>query len=105
MSLRWRIALGLALIAALVCAVGAAGAYLTTKNQLENSIDDSLLARVASSSVARGPDFGGDPGRAVPAGRRVSAAGRSSSPPRPRRSSALDGTITKCIAGRRRRCP
>jgi two-component system sensor histidine kinase MprB len=54
MSLRWRIALGLALIAALVCAFGAVGAYVTTARQLENSIDDSLLAR-ARAAQDRGP--------------------------------------------------
>lgn len=52
MSLRWRIAVGLASIAAMVSAFGAAGAYLTTSNQLQRSVDDSLLARAAS--------FGGD---------------------------------------------
>ncbi len=60
MSLRWRIALGLALIAALVCALGATGAYLTTKNQLENSIDDSLLARVQGAGSRPDPRGGPD---------------------------------------------
>ncbi|MGZ4735176.1 MAG: HAMP domain-containing sensor histidine kinase [Acidimicrobiia bacterium] len=60
MSLRWRIALGLALIAALVCALGATGAYLTTKHQLESSIDDSLLARAQALNARGGFGPGGD---------------------------------------------
>ena len=60
MSLRWRIALGLALIAALVCAFGAVGAYVTTSRQLETSLDDSLLAggRTAAMRTA-GPGASG----------------------------------------------
>ena len=45
MSLRWRIAVGLAVIAGIVCAFAATGAYLTTKRQLQNSVDESLVAR------------------------------------------------------------
>ena len=44
MSLRWRIAVGLAVIAGVVCAAAATGAYLSTKQQLQNSVDESLLA-------------------------------------------------------------
>jgi two-component system, OmpR family, sensor histidine kinase MprB len=98
MSLRWRIALGLGLIAALVCALGTTGAYLTTKNQLENSIDDSLLAR-AQTINARGPQP--DP-RDQP-----DAAGRLGGCPPPglvQPASAAQvvssgGLVTKCIAG------
>jgi hypothetical protein len=42
MSLRWRIALGLAAVAALVGAFAAAGAYLTTARQLRNSVARGL---------------------------------------------------------------
>ena len=46
MSLRWRIAVGLAVIAALVCAFGATGAYLDDRSdQLQNSVDESLARR------------------------------------------------------------
>lgn len=95
MSLRWRIALGLALIAALVCALGAAGAYLTTKNQLENSIDDSLLAR-SQSFGSRQPAFDGGPterrlGLCPPPGLVQPAAAAQVVAP--------DGTVDKCIEG------
>jgi hypothetical protein len=65
MSLRWRIALGLALIAALVSTIGATGAYLTVSRQLGTSVDDSLLGRAATFANPRfGPDER-DPQRAV----------------------------------------
>ena len=49
MSLRWRIALGLALIAALVCAHRRDRRVPhRRRDQLENSIDDSLLGRAAT---------------------------------------------------------
>ncbi len=44
MSLRWRIAVGLAVIAGIVCALAATGAYLSTKQQLQNSVDESLVS-------------------------------------------------------------
>jgi two-component system sensor histidine kinase MprB len=43
-SLRWRIAAGLGVIAALVMAFGATAAYLSTAQRLENSIDESMQA-------------------------------------------------------------
>ena len=57
MSLRWRIALGLAAVAALVGALCATGAYVTTSRQLRDSVDETLLARAED---ARRP---GPPGR------------------------------------------
>ena len=45
MSLRWRIAAALGLVAALVCAFGAIAAYVSTSQRLEDSVDESLLAR------------------------------------------------------------
>ena len=45
MSLRWRIAAALGVVAALVCAFGAIAAYVSTSQRLENSVDESLLAR------------------------------------------------------------
>jgi two-component system sensor histidine kinase MprB len=54
MSLRWRIAIGLAVIAALVCALGAATAYVTTRNRLESNVDDSLLAGARAAELRPG---------------------------------------------------
>ncbi len=45
MSLRWRVALGLALVAALVGAFAAVGSYVTTARQLRSGVDETLLAR------------------------------------------------------------
>ncbi|MCU0267990.1 MAG: HAMP domain-containing histidine kinase [Acidimicrobiales bacterium] len=47
MSLRWRIALALAGVAAVVGTLAAAGAYLATRAQLEQAVDDSLESRAA----------------------------------------------------------
>jgi two-component system sensor histidine kinase MprB len=44
MSLRWRIAAGLGVIAALVCAFGAAAAYISTSDRLQAGIDASMRA-------------------------------------------------------------
>ena len=51
-SLRWRIALGLALVAALVGAFAGVGAYVTTVRQLSSAVDESLVTR-AATLVAR----------------------------------------------------
>ena len=58
MSLRWRIALGMAAIAALVSTLGAVAAFLNTADRLETSIDESLLstARDLSAAPDRSPD-------------------------------------------------
>jgi two-component system sensor histidine kinase MprB len=63
MSLRWRIAAALGLVAALVCAFGAIAAYVSTSQRLQNSVDESLLARRVDLSHIHGPggDFGGGP--------------------------------------------
>jgi len=97
MSLRWRIALGLALIAGLVCALGAAGAYFTTANQLQNSLDDSLLAG-ARTAVSRGgpgplnvPDEFTFNVRCPPPG--------VVQPANAAQVVAEDGTVVKCIEG------
>ncbi len=107
MSLRWRIAIGLALIAALVSTIGAAGAYLTTKKQLQDSVDDSLLARTAGFD-ARGPRPGAGEGNGViPGGQ----AGQGfvftfgCPPPGAAQTASIiqvtsaDGVVTKCIDG------
>src|SRR5690349_10287107 len=62
MSLRWRIAIGLAVIAALVCALGAATAYVTTRNRLESAVDDSLLAGARAAELRPGNRPGGPVG-------------------------------------------
>ncbi len=74
-SLRWRIALGLALIAAIVGTAAAAGAYLSTAQQLENGVDESLVSRTRDANVgplgprSRRPIFAGcpQPGELQPA--------------------------------------
>ena len=56
MSLRWRIALGLALVAALVGAFAGVGAYVTTVRQLSSSVDESLVTRAATLVRGDGDD-------------------------------------------------
>jgi two-component system sensor histidine kinase MprB len=95
MSLRWRIAVGLAVIAGIVCAAAATGAYLSTKAQLQNSIDESLVQRTHDANQRGGPrpgfpgGFDDDdcpqPGALQPA----SAAQLVDE----------DGSITQCILG------
>jgi two-component system sensor histidine kinase MprB len=93
MSLRWRIALGLALIAAIVGAAAATGAYVSTAQQLENGVDESLLSRTRDANAgplgprARRPAFAGcpQPGELQPA-----AAAQLVNDA---------GAITQCIAG------
>lgn len=93
MSLRWRIALGLALIAAIVGTAAAAGAYLSTAQQLENGVDESLVSRTRDANIgplgprSRRPVFAGcpQPGELQPA-----AAAQLVGP---------SGAITQCIAG------
>jgi two-component system sensor histidine kinase MprB len=63
-SLRWRIAAGLGVIAALVCAFGAAAAYISTSQRLEASIDASMLA--SADALRHSDDGGGDHGTPQP---------------------------------------
>jgi two-component system sensor histidine kinase MprB len=98
MSLRWRIALGLGIIAALVCALAAAGAYFSTANQLDDSIDESLRAGAQAALVRRpgppgrpgGPGGFGDGGCPPPGVLGPASAAQVVAP---------DGTVTSCIAG------
>lgn len=64
MSLKWRIALGMAAIAALVSIFGATAAYLNTEDRLRSSLDESLLgkARDISTPAPQRPGDGGRPG-------------------------------------------
>jgi two-component system, OmpR family, sensor histidine kinase MprB len=60
MSLRWRIALALAVLGAVVAAVAALGAFLMTQDQLSSALDESVSTR--AREVGNGPD--GPDGRA-----------------------------------------
>ncbi|HMK12431.1 MAG TPA: HAMP domain-containing sensor histidine kinase [Acidimicrobiales bacterium] len=97
MSLRWRIAVGLAVIAGIVCTAASVGAYLSTKQQLLNSIDESLVARSHDANDDRGPNFGGRPG---PGGQRNGCPQPGDlQPSSAAQIVAPDGTITQCILG------
>ena len=67
MSLKWRIALGMAAIAALVSIFGATAAYLNTQDRLQSSLDESLLGKAHDIANA-GPLRPGDGGRPGPGG-------------------------------------
>jgi len=97
MSLRWRIAVGLAVIAGIVCTAASVGAYLSTKQQLLNSIDESLVARTHDANDDRGPGLGGRPG---PGGERNGCPQPGDlQPSSAAQIVAPDGTITQCILG------
>lgn len=57
MSLKWRIAVGMAVIAALVAAFAATAAYLSTASRLHDNLDQSLL----DAAARLGPNPGGGP--------------------------------------------
>jgi two-component system sensor histidine kinase MprB len=107
MSLRWRIAAALGLVAALVCAFGAIAAYVSTSQRLENSVDESLLARRFDLSDVRGPGgFDGGPTTTASGGDdpRFQRPGTCPQPSTfaPATSAqfiAVDGTRTSCIEG------
>ena len=132
MSLRWRIAAGLGVIAALVSAFGAAAAYISTSQRLESSIDSSMLA--SANELQRSDSGGGsdhtspqptgsatttaavlDSGRGPRPARTTAGSNgpraarrRASSSPRPRRSASAP-TERHCVHRRRphdprRRC-
>jgi two-component system sensor histidine kinase MprB len=54
-SLKWRIALGMAAIAALVSIFGATAAYLNTQDRLQSSLDESLLGKAHDITNGGGP--------------------------------------------------
>jgi two-component system sensor histidine kinase MprB len=97
MSLRWRIAIGLALIAALVCALGAAGAYVTTRNQLDDGIDESLVGGVRAVTLRPGGPGGGPerPGASFVRG----CPPPGIVPGTAAQIVSADGTITSCLEG------
>ncbi len=98
MSLRWRIALSMAAIAALVSAFGATAAYLNTADRLSASIDESLLAKAADLSFTSGggphhDDQGrGDGPSGCPLGGTVEPATAAQTVSR-------DGTVVQCLDG------
>jgi len=53
-SLRWQIAVALAVVAAAVGAAAGVGAYLTTERELRQSVDDSLVVVAARTTDHRG---------------------------------------------------
>jgi len=62
-SLKWRIALGMAAVAVLVSVVGAVAAYLTTEDRLRSSLDESLLGRAHDVATPRPQDQPSNRGR------------------------------------------
>jgi two-component system sensor histidine kinase MprB len=117
MSLRWRIAAALGVVAALVCAFGAIAAYVSTSQRLEDSVDESLLARATDLSrmhEPRGDDGGGGGG----GGPKTTSAGDDDdhgfqyptgcpapsafAPATAAQVVSFDGTVTPCIEGSHR---
>ena len=91
MSLRWRIALGLALVAALVGAFAAVGAYVTTARQLSSSVDETLLTRAQTLVKGDGDDRG-------PIGPFVRCPVGTLQPAAALQIVAADGRFLQCIA-------
>ena len=124
MTLRWRLALGLGLITALVIGFVGVGAYLAVADRLENSVDESLRERAAEVTKAyednreHEPRPGGqtaptNPGAATQAAQSGDGDGDDSPFTRPTQcppAGAMqpaagaqvvddDGTVTVCIEG------
>jgi two-component system sensor histidine kinase MprB len=107
MSLRWRIAAALGVVAALVMAFGAIAAYISTSRNLRDSVDESLLARAADYS--RIPREVGPPGNRTTASQDEDDEGfqrptgcpqaGAFAPATAAQSVDVDGTVTKCIEG------
>jgi two-component system sensor histidine kinase MprB len=101
-TLRWRIALILAVVALGVGAFAAIASYVRTESQLKSSIDDTLKSAAAAVNVS-GPDQGGrgrgdrdgfgpggGPGCPVAGAFQTASAAQLVSP---------SGAVTACIAG------
>ena len=99
MSLRWRIVLAMAGVAALVGTLAATGAYITTSRQLYAAVDDSLSAR-ASEANGSHPEDDHRPGRgpAGPPDDGCPTAG-ALQPACAAQLVAADGTVSTCIDG------
>lgn len=93
MSLRWRIALALAALGAVVAALAAAGSYVTTARELRTALDNSLGAQVRE--VGAGPGRSGrgtaDDGDCPPAAVLQPAVAAQIVRP--------DGSIAVCLTG------
>lgn len=105
MTLRWQIALALALIAGFVGSAAATGAYVTTARRLDSSVDESLVSRVdaltrsSGSSPGGRPDGGRGPG---PDGSRSADDCPDPGALQPASAAQLvssSGTVTLCLAG------
>ena len=100
MSLRWRIAVTLAIIAASVSAFGAVAAYVSTSSRLHNNVDRALINSARTANGPRPANGGGGsdgfqrPGECPPAGVFQSAVGAQ--------LVSATGTVTPCIEGGRR---
>ncbi len=99
MSLRWRIAIGLAVIAAFVSAIGATGAYVTTSRELEQSIDQSLLGRAEATRRVGGGDSDGEGRDGDDAGPGGCPRAGAFQPAAAAQIVSDDGTVTLCIPG------
>jgi len=108
-SLRWRFAIGLGVITALVIGFVGVGAYIAVSDRLEHSVDASLQARAAEVTQARTSSFDrsdpkrgpgaadpDDPGFTRPAS--CPPAGLMQ-PASAAQLVAADGTTTVCIEG------
>ncbi len=99
MSLRWRIAVGLAVIAGIVCALASTGAYLTTKQELQKSVDESLLTGTQNANDDRGFNGRPRPGPGPGFGNGGCPQPGDLQPASAAQIVAPDGTITQCILG------
>ena len=101
MTLRWRIASILAVVALSVGALAAIAAYVSTSSQLRSGIDDTLRSRAAAVNTDGGRGGGGDHGgpNGGPDGDGECATAGSFQPASAAQLVAVDGTVTSCIQG------
>jgi two-component system sensor histidine kinase MprB len=105
MSLRWRIALGLGLIAALVVLFGATAAYVTTSQRLSSSLDESLRTTAERLPGVQQPDRTSGPDHDQPSGDGNFSRPQGCpptgdlAPAVAAQRIAADGTVTACIDG------
>ena len=104
MSLRWRIAAALGVVAALVSAFGAMASDLSRSDRLQHSIDESLVTRATELerdnnrlAAARGGDQSGPGGGIVRTG--VCPPAGELAPATAAQLVGRDGTVTICIQG------
>lgn len=97
MSLRWRIALILAVVALAVGAIAATSAWLTTESQLHSAIDDSLRA-TAQTLNTQGPDRGDHAGDQQRSDVNCPPSG-SFQPASAAQIVQPSGTVLNCISG------